>query len=379
MGVGAAVLTATAGTALADPGATTLQRDVNAVKATGVTGVQAEASTPEGTVRARAGVMDVRTGRPIPYGSYFRGGSNTKTYVATVILQLVAEGRLNLDDTVDQWLPGLVRGNGSDGTKIKIRHLLQHTSGLYDYSEDLPFGSAEEVDAHRYDHFAPEDLVRMALKHRPNFQPGETNPDGTPKWSYCNTGYVLVGMIIKRVTGHPWEDEVGRRILRPLGLTQTTFVKGREFPRPRPRGYQQFTEGGPFLDVTTMDYSWASSAGSVVTTAADLNRFFAALIGGRLLKPAQLTEMQKTVPTTLDGSFTGSRYGLGLFWFPLSCSKAGFWGHGGDTPGYLTRGGVTPDARRSATVSVSAQLEGDGGFQEDATAANAVRHVLCGR
>ncbi|QXJ20152.1 beta-lactamase family protein [Actinomadura graeca] len=378
-GLGAAVVAATGGTALADPGGRTLQRDVDAVRATGVTGVQAEASTPEGTVRARAGVTDVRSGRPIPYGSYFRGGSNTKTYVATVILQLVGEGRLSLDDTVDRWLPGLVRGNGNDGRKIKIRHLLQHTSGLYDYTEDLPFGSAEEAAAHRFDHYTPERLVRMALAHRPGFRPGETGPDGKPRWSYSNTGYVLAGMLIERITGRTWEAEAGRRILRPLGLTRTAFVRAREFPRPHPHGYQQFAEGGPLMDITDMDYSWASSAGTVVTTAADLNRFFTALIGGRLLEPAQLAEMRTTVPTGMDGSFTGSRYGLGLLWFPLSCSKAGFWGHGGDTPGYMTRGGVTPDARRSATVSVTTQLEGDGGFREDATAANTVRNALCGR
>ncbi|TDD96058.1 serine hydrolase domain-containing protein [Actinomadura rubrisoli] len=312
-------------------------------------------------------------------GSHFRAGSNTKTYVATVILQLVAEGRIGLGDSVDKWLPGLVQGNGNDGKKITVRHLLQHTSGLYNYTEDLPFGTEADFQAHRFDHHTPAELVGMALKHRPSFEPGETKPDGDPKWEYCNTGYVLLGMIIKRVTGHEWDREVMRRIVRPLGLTHTGFAPGYDVPRPHAQGYQQFTVGGPFVDATRMDYSWASSAGTLTTTAADHNRFFKALIGGRLLRPAQLAEMQRTVPTDMDGYFTGARYGLGLIWLPLPCSKAGYWGHGGDTPGFMTREGVTPDTRRSVAISVPSQLAGDPGLPLDLAARTAVRNVLCGR
>ncbi|MBT2214085.1 serine hydrolase [Actinomadura sp. NEAU-AAG7] len=378
-GVGAVALLAGTGVAAASPGGTTLQRDVDAVRAAGVTGVLAETSTPGGTEEARAGVMDVRTGRPIPRGASFRGGSNTKTYVATVVLQLVGEGRMSLEDTVDRWLPSLVRGNGNDGRKITVRNLLQHTSGLYNYTHDLPFETREDLDAHRFDHYTSERLVGLALRHRPEFEPGETGPDGNPRWSYCNTGYVLAGMIVERVTGHRWDEEVMRRIVRPLGLTHTAFAHGVEFPGRHPRGYQQFEDGGPLLDATAMDYSWASSAGNLVTTAADHNRFLRALFGGRLLRPAEFAEMRRTVPDDLDGSLAGSRYGLGLMWFPLGCSKAGYWGHGGDTPGYMTRGGVTPDGRRAVTVNVSTQLDGDAGDREDLAAGVVVRDALCAR
>ncbi|MFC6883185.1 MULTISPECIES: serine hydrolase domain-containing protein [Actinomadura] len=382
-GTAAAVAAVTAaGPALASGeaagGGGRLQRDVDAVRAAGAPGVLARVDGTDGTRRARAGVADVRTGAPVPFDAHFRSGSNTKTYVATVMLQLVGEGRVGLDDTVDKWLPGLVRGNGNDGRRITVRHLLQHTSGLHNYTEDLPFDTAEDFEEHRFDRHTPERLVRSALAHRPDFQPGERNPDGTPKWSYSNTGYVLAGMIIKRATGHAWHREVEDRIIRPLGLRETAHPGRRTtLPRPYAHGYQQFAEGGPLVDATRMSPTWADAAGSMTTTASDHNRFFRALIGGRLLRPAQIREMRTTVPTRYDGSFTGSRYGLGLFWFPLRCDGAGYWGHGGDIPGYQTRGGVTADGGRAVTVSISAELEGKASDDVDRTQADVVQNALC--
>ncbi|WP_131742734.1 serine hydrolase domain-containing protein [Actinomadura roseirufa] len=374
VGAGAVVLLAVAaGRAEAAPPGTSLQRDVNAIRAAGVVGVVAEASTPAGRIEARAGVADLRTGRPVPRGAHFRGGSNTKTYVATVVLQLVAEGRLGLDDTVDTWLPGLVRGNGNDGTKITVRHLLQHTSGLYDYAYDLPIRGEEDFQEHRFDRVTPEHLVGLALRHRPGFEPGETGPGGKPRWSYSNTGYVLAGMIIRKVTGRTWEREAGRRIVAPLHLSGTSFPdRERGLPRPFVRGYQQFAVGGPLVDATEMDMSWASSAGSLVTTAADHNRFFRALLGGRLLRPAQLAEMQRTVPTG-DGD---ERYGLGLSWHSLSCSKAGYWNHGGDALGYSTREGVSPDGRRGIALSLTTRRGSD---DPEKAAVATIQNFFCGR
>jgi len=370
--VSGALVVVAAGVAPASAsGSSTFQRDIDAVRATGVSGVIGEADTERGTVRAKAGVADLRTGRPMRNGSYFRAGSNTKTYVATVVLQLAGEGRLRLDDTVDKWLPGVVKGNGNDGTKITLRNLLQHTSGLHNYSDELPMDTPEAFYAHRFDHHTPEDLVASAMQHKPNFEPGA-------KWDYTNTGYLLLGMVIKKVTGRSWDREVQDRVLRPLGLRDTSFA-GRRYglPQPSARGYQQFTPGGKLYDVTEMDLGWGSSAGEIITTTTDLNRFFRGLIGGRLLKPAQLKEMQRTVPTGITNDpFAGSRYGLGLFWFPLKCSKAGVWGHGGDTPGFMTRDAVTPDGRRAVSVSISAQLADDTGKQ-DYAAVKAMENVFC--
>lgn len=379
---GTVLLTTVAAVAPASAGAgprERLRRDVQELHRIGVTGVLAEARTPQGRFTARAGVADLRTGRPVPPGAHFRAASITKTYVATVVLQLVGEGRLSLDDTVEKWLPGLVRGNGNDGRDITIRHLLQHTSGLHDYLEEIPLlRSADLYREHRFDPYTPERLVALALDHEPDFQPGETYPDGTPKWNYSNTGYVLLGMIIKRVTGKDWRDEVGHRVIRPLRLRGTYIPEHRvTLRRPYVRGYHQYGADAPLTDTTLLNPSVADASGAMITTAADHNRFFRALIGGRLLPPPLLAEMQRTVPTRRDGADEGPRYGLGLFWYPLRCDRAGYWAHGGDMLGYKIREGVRADGGRVVTVAMASQLAGEPRERQDMAAKETIENVLC--
>ncbi|WUI01021.1 beta-lactamase family protein [Spirillospora sp. NBC_00431] len=356
-----------------------LRRDVEGLHRLGVTGVLAEARLPEGRIAARAGAADLRTGRPVPPGGHFRAASITKTYVATVVLQLAGEGRLSLDDTVDEWLPGLVRGDGNDGRRITIRHLLQHTSGLHNFLLDIPLlESADYYREHRFDAYTPERLVALALAHEPDFEPGETNPDGTPKWNYSNTGYVLLGMVIKRVTGKSWQDEVGDRVLRRLRL-HGTYVPGHRVTLRRPfvRGYHQYGAGAPLTDVTLLDPSVADASGAMITTAADNNRFFRALIGGRLVPPHLLAQMQRTVPTGWDGPYEGSRYGLGLFWYPLRCDRAGYWAHGGDMLGYKVREGVRAGGGRAVTVAMASQLAGEPAERQGMAVRETIENVLC--
>ena len=142
----------------------------------------------------RSGVGDLGTGQPPPADGYVRIGSNTKTFVATVLLQLVGEGRLSLADTVDKWLPGVVRGHGNDGRRITLRQLLQHTSGLPDYVNDVvPDPSAAGYRHHRWTVHTSEQRVAFAMKHPRSFDPGA-------RWEYSNTNYVVAGMVIKAAT-----------------------------------------------------------------------------------------------------------------------------------------------------------------------------------
>ncbi|MCR3742107.1 Beta-lactamase [Actinomadura glauciflava] len=141
--------------------------------------------------------------------------STSKTLVAVVVLQLEAEGRVSLDDGVDRWLPGVVRGNGNDGRRITIRQLLQHTSGIHD---DLPgYTTPGEYYQQRYDVHEPEELVARAMAHAPDFPPGEG-------WGYSNTGYVLLDMVIEKVTGRRAHREIGDRVLRRAGMDQTRWL-----------------------------------------------------------------------------------------------------------------------------------------------------------
>ncbi|MYU51914.1 serine hydrolase [Streptomyces sp. SID7805] len=281
-----------------------------------------------------AGVGDLKTGAKVPKDGQVRAGSNTKAFTAVVALQLVAEKKLALDSPVDTYLPGLLRGEGIDGHHITVRQLLQHTSGLPDYLDKR----AILKDPQRY--YEPRELLDGALAQKAHFAPGA-------KWEYSNTNYLVAGLIIQKVTGRPLGEEINRRIIDRIGLRHTYFPTPGEttLHEPHPKGYERETDDGPLIDYTTMDMSMAWAAGEVVSTNGDLNRFYAALLGGRLLPPAQLAQMRTTVPAEERGP--GVRYGLGLTSTPLSCGGV-YWGHGGTALGYRTRGGVTEDGRAAA-------------------------------
>ena len=381
----AALTFATVGTADARTD-TTLQRHANALLEQGAPGVLVEVDTPRGDVRVRSGHGDVDRRTPVPWGAKFRIGSYTKTFVAATVLQLVGEGRLSLEDTVERWLPGVVTGNGNDGTKITVRQLLQHTSGLYNYPGRMPELFLEEgFERLRSRTFQPEQLVALATQVEPNFRPGA-------EWRYSNTGYILAGMIIEKVTGTTWQHQVRTRIVEPLGLRDTHLPGTSPFlPRPHATAYQRFPEKGleadpqdprwgGTVDVTHYNPSWGGAAGDMISTTEDGNRFLQALLGGRVLRPAQLAEMTKAVDATpLHEVWPGARYGLGLMWLPSSCG--GYWSHGGNIHGFTTRNGVTPDGRRSVMVSVNtdSMVPEPGAPQpEREILTELVDHALCG-
>ncbi|MGW1074558.1 serine hydrolase domain-containing protein [Streptomyces sp. NPDC002537] len=301
-----------------------------------------------------AGVGDLATGSKVPVDGQVRIGSNTKAFTAVVVLQLVGEGKVGLDAPVDTYLPGLVRGEGIDGRHITVRQLLQHTSGLPDYLEYIKNADIQ----HRY--FEPRELLDVALQHKADFAPGA-------KWEYSNTNYVLAGLIVQKVTGRPFAEEVDRRIVKRIGLRHTYFPAPGDMTirEPHPKGYFRDSAGAPLRDVTELDASWGWAAGQMISTDSDLNRFFTALLAGRLLPAAQLAQMRTTVPAEHLGP--GVRYGLGLVSTPLSCGGV-YWGHGGDIPGYETRGGVTEDGR-AANVAVTS-------IPADATVAKHVQSVV---
>ncbi|MEU7218877.1 serine hydrolase domain-containing protein [Nocardia iowensis] len=303
----------------------------------GLPGAQAVVTDRGRNWTAAAGVGDLEHRTPFPEAARVRIGSNTKTFTATVMLQLVAEGKVELDAPVERYLPGVVRGDGIDAERITIRNLLQHTSGLPDYADLIP-----EFTANPLTHYGADELVRRALTLPAQFQPGA-------KWNYCNTNYLVAGAVIERITGSSVEAEITRRIIEPLGLRDTYYpADGDAVLRdPHPSGYAIID--GKRVDITKLDPSAGGAAGAMVGTGADLNRFFTALLAGQLLPPAQLAEMKRTVPMEVPGPPLS--YGLGLMQRPLSCGKE-FWGHGGDIDGFETRGGVTGDGR-AVTVSVN--------------------------
>ncbi|MGK5543191.1 serine hydrolase domain-containing protein [Streptomyces sp. URMC 127] len=302
--------------------------------------------------KSSAGVSDLKTGAPRGADDTFRAGSITKTFVATVLLQLEAEGKLSLDDSVERWLPGVVRGDGFDGSSITVRQLLNHTSGLKDAWDDPEFLSkvtGREFLEHRYDTWTREQLVAAALRQTPAKNTGQGTHD------YSNVNYTLAGMVIEKVTGKAWADEVKRRIINPLGL-DSTVLPGTDprMPAPHSRGYRKLLAPADqeAFDVTEFNPSMFTSAGDLISTADDLTRFYRALLGGRLLPRQQLKEMKTTVPAG------GTGYGLGLSSATLSCGVT-LWGHVGRVPGSVTIAGATPDGSRSATINFNSDWNSD--------------------
>ncbi|GAB2663913.1 serine hydrolase domain-containing protein [Nocardia goodfellowii] len=313
----------------------------------GYPGAQAVIGDGGHTWRVSAGAGDESTGAPFAEDARVRIGSNTKTFVATVLLQLVAEGRMELDAPVERYLPGMVHGPGIDGNRITIRNLLQHTSGLPEYVAE--FGAtpkpwqldfvSEQVRWQTTDLVA---VLRTTLTAPAVFEPGT-------KWEYSNTNYALAGLAIERVTGYSIAVEITRRILEPLDLHDTYYPAPdeTEMRGPHPVGYSEVH--GRRIDYTSQNVSAAGPAGAMVATGADLNRFFTALLDGKLLPPAQLAEMKNVRAVGENGDMA---YGLGLMRLALPCGSE-FWGHNGGIPGSITYAGVVPATGRAVTIALN--------------------------
>ena len=286
------------------------------------------------------GKGSLETGQAPPMDGEVRIGSNTKTFVAVVVMQLVQEGKVGLDEPIETYLPGLIKGEGIDASRITVRQLLQHTSGLPEYTDTTP-GRSDIFQIK--DHYAqPRDLLDTALSKPAAFEPGT-------QWKYTNTNYIVLGMLIERVSQRPVGEQIDQRIVKKLGLSHTYFpAPGEEKIRgTHPQGYHLSAEG-KLEDITEMDPTWGWAAGAMVSTPSELNTFFQAALDGRLLTQASIQEMKKGV----DIGSEGRVYGLGLIGTPLSCGGTS-WGHGGDIAGYHTRGGVGPDGT-AVTVAVTA-------------------------
>ena len=317
-----------------DPGE--LQQLLDQIVAAGAPGAAAWIRDEHGDLTATSGVADLRTGRPMRADLHYRAGSVAKSLVATVVLQLVAEGRLSLQDTVARWLPGIL----PYGDQVTIEQLLRHTSGVPDYAPELVVALLSGPRQARFRRWTPQELVGLVADQPPDFPPGTAT-------AYSNTGYVLVGLTVEAATGRTLGQELRRRILRPLGLRDTFFpVNAHGLPSPKARGYsvpvspQGQLLAGPLLDVTIYNPSPWWAAGNLISTFADLARFFRALLGGRLLPPELLAEMATPNPT----SPPPFREAMGLE--VIDTPGGRLLGHGGDVPGFSNAVFSTEDGRR---------------------------------
>jgi D-alanyl-D-alanine carboxypeptidase len=338
----ALVAAGTGAAAPAEAGHAGLQGRLDDVVAAGAVGALVEVRDERGVWRGRSGVAALGTTRPVPVDGRFRAGSITKTFLATVVLQLVGEGRLRLDDPVEAWLPGVV----PDGRRITVRHLLNHASGLADVRLTLPMPPQPEFLDNRWRTWTAAELVRRAVADPPAFQPPGS------AYAYSNTGYLVLGRIVEEVTGRSYGEEIERRVIRPLRLRGTSLPgTSPRIPGPHPHGYVPIRQRG-LVDYTRMNPSVFGAAGELISTTADLNRFFAALLGGRLL-PGHLLDEMRT-----PGIEGGKRYGLGLAWRDTSCGIR-LYGNDGDALAYQSWSFSTMDGRRQVTVALTPDFRAD--------------------
>lgn len=336
-----AVAVPTQGSSSAAPTAkkpTALQRIARSLVAAGAPGAVVYVRTPTGVRSATAGFASLQPRVPMRVAVHYRIASVTKTFVATVVLQLAGQGKVSLDDPVDRWLPGLV----PNGAAITLRMLLNHTGGLYDVADD-PTLRAEFAE-HPTRQWTPREVLRFALSHPPLFPPGSS-------YAYSNTGYMLLGLVIEAVTGEPLDRVLGERLVQPLRLRATSFPSGTGLPEPAAYGYD--LRDGRFVELTyNPSIAWAT--GHIISNVADLSTFFAALMKSRLF-PAALLKQMKAGPAPKTGWIAG----LGLLTTRTPCGVA--YGHGGDIPGWHDEVLATANGSRVAVVMVNnapARLEG---------------------
>jgi D-alanyl-D-alanine carboxypeptidase len=283
--------------------ARTLQDSLDAsVAAIGVPGATMTVIGPNGARWTGVnGLADRENNTPVSPEMKFRVASVSKTFTATVILQLVREGLLSLDDTLESVLPGVV----PNASRITIRQLLNHTSGLFDYPHaEKPFNFFAEMYRNPLRKWTPAELVAVTNTNDPYFPPGTG-------FHYSNINYVLLGLIIEKRTKRTYAEEIRSRILVPLGLRNTSVPDGPDMPEGSTRGYHYddtLQTADKWVNVTRFDPSWGFGTAAIVSNSADLLIWLEALMKGTLLDEQRRKEMF----TFVSIGFPGFEYGLGL-------------------------------------------------------------------
>ncbi|MFE6054024.1 serine hydrolase domain-containing protein [Kitasatospora sp. NPDC056446] len=291
-------------------------------------------------------------GTPMNSSWRFRVGSNSKMFTAVLVMQLVEEGRIDLDRPLREYLPA---GTLPEGWTMTGRQVMEHRAGIYDHTNDLLEQAGEETTSAfeariRSTVYDPRDLVALSVKHGVQYTPGS-------RYSYSNTDFVLLGLAIENLTGQPYAEVLNERIIQPLHLRKTSFVvPDQAIQGAHVTGYLTNDDRSkPLLDSTESNGSWVWSAGAVISDAEDLDRFLTALVAGSnggLVSDASVQQMAAVLPTPT----AKVSYGLGFRRISLSCGDV--YGHGGIVQGFQTQSFTALDGHRSVVVFANASNNG---------------------
>jgi D-alanyl-D-alanine carboxypeptidase len=262
----------------------------------------------------------------------FKIGSNSKQFAAATVLLLAEQHKLSLDDPVSRYLPSLTRAN-----EVTVRELLSHTAGYEDYyplDYVTPWMARDTTPASILDGWAKKPL---------NFDPGT-------RWQYSNTGYVVIGQIVEKVTHKPFFEFLRANVLEPLGMHSAIDLSDGKWSDADPSGYHNFALGPPRA-TTPEGGAWVYACGELAMTASDLALWDISLMNGTILKPASLKEL--TTEMLLKNG-TGTGYALGLA-VRTDANGHRRWSHSGGTAGFFSHNVTLPDDRMAVTVLTNGQ------------------------
>lgn len=365
---------------------TALQTALDGIHRAGLPGVFAEVRDDDRIWRGAAGVADPTTGRPVTPDMRHRVGSLTKTFTAAAVLQLVDDGEIDLDASMSHYLPRLVPGER--GAAITVRMLIGHASGLAEY---LPYAypslaafpnvaktTPKSLDDNRFTRFDPVELIGMGVA-----APAVGTPGGAPG-IYSNTNYLLLGQLLELITGSSAEKCITRNVIERAGLRDTEFPAGPHIDGPHSLHYEAWLGMiDPPRDFSVYDMSFVGPAASLISTVADLNRFYGLLLAGDIVSRSSLEQMQRTGPVI---SFEGRTidYGLGLHRMEIP-GHGTYWGHDGSVWGGGAMSWISADGRRQVSLAVNLQrwnrLDAAGRPQPhpiDAALQGFIHSALCG-
>ncbi|MFJ9907244.1 serine hydrolase domain-containing protein [Streptomyces sp. NPDC101152] len=290
----------------------------------------------------RAGVADLATGRKPQVDDHMRVASVAKAFSGAVSLSLVDRHVLRLHDTIGRRLARLPKAWHG----VTLRQLLNHTSGLPDYSDDPRFRQILGADPHH--RFDPHHLLDFVADKPLFFRPGS-------RYHYSNSDNIAVALMAESATGTPYEQLLRELVHRPLGLRHTSLPLGYRMPRPYLHGYAVAPPAPPedVSEFFSASASWAS--GGIVSTPADLTRFIRGYVGGELFGPDVVRQQRRWIPGASEPAGPGrNSAGLALFRYETRCGVV--LGHTGNTAGYTQLAAATPEGRRSLTFSVTSQI-----------------------
>ncbi|MCW1960198.1 MAG: beta-lactamase family protein [Mycobacterium sp.] len=300
--------------------------------------------SPGGRYVRAFGVADTTSGTPMETDFFSRIGSLTKTFTATAVSRLAHEGKIGLDQPIGKYIDGVPNGD-----KISVRQLATMRSGLADYTKVEGFDKAVMANPQRS--FPPRELLDWAFKQPAQFAPGM-------RFEYSNTNYILLGLLVERISGVSLPDYLTASVLDPLRLTHTIFPTGAQFPGPHARGYTDPDLGGAAVDATDWNSSITWAAGAMISTLEDLRTWVPALANGAL---------RRTIAPDQPGQFA---YGMGIF------DVGGWIGHNGSVPGYQTVAVYLPERSITLVVMINTDIAAPTGEDPSEVLATAITSVI---